>query len=156
MINELKQLRELTEELVTKDEQLNSRIKEEKDQLKKEVDKFRFLYEESPMLYQSLNHDGIVLEVNKKWISTLGYDKEDVIGKPIKLFLDSSWPENKYYFSFEYLDKSINVGEVRPKFMHKDGHVVDMVIDGRIIHEFEGLGKQTHCILHEFTDRNNK
>lgn len=39
------------------------------------------LFDNSPVCYQSLDVDGNILEVNKLWLTTFGYEKEEVIGR---------------------------------------------------------------------------
>jgi PAS domain S-box-containing protein len=124
-----------------------------KKQLELDNEKFKFVQDELPLLYQSLDSSGIILEVNKKWLDALGYDREDVINKPISLFLDKNHLDNDYYFSFAYLDDSVNVDNFFPKFIRKDGKKVKLVIDKRIRHAYDGRGERTHCLLHEFIDR---
>jgi PAS domain S-box-containing protein len=140
---------------VTDKKKIEFEIEQSRQKLEKEVEKFRFMYEESPLVYQSLDSKGIILQVNKKWSSVFGYEKGEVIGKSIELFIDKEWPDNDYYLSLIYLDENVNFSDFKPKFIHKDGHEILMIIDGRLIHDFDGIGKQTHCILHEFTERNN-
>ena len=56
--------------------------------------KFKFLYDEAPYPYQSLNEKGVITDINKKWLEITGYDKDEVIGEKFSLFTDES---------FEYL-----------------------------------------------------
>ena len=58
--------------------------------LRESEERFRLLYEASPLPYQSLNADGRLIEVNPAWSEFLGYSKEDVLGKKISDFLDEA------------------------------------------------------------------
>jgi PAS domain S-box-containing protein len=131
-------------------------IEAAKKDLELENERFKFVQDELPLLYQSLDSNGVILEVNKKWLDTLGYDREDVINKPISLFLDKNHLDNNYYSSFIYLDDSVNIDNFFPKFIRKDGEKVKLVIDKRIRHAYNGRGERTHCLLHEFTDRRTR
>ena len=51
--------------------------------LKESQAKFRQLYEYAPTPYHTLTPEGILTNVNRNWCETLGYTREDVIGKPI-------------------------------------------------------------------------
>ena len=44
-------------------------------------EKFQLLFNKAPLGYQSLDQDGRFIEVNQKWLDTLGYTREEVIGK---------------------------------------------------------------------------
>ncbi|GAF94730.1 unnamed protein product, partial [marine sediment metagenome] len=41
-------------------------------------EKYRALYENAPLSYQSLNEDGSFIDVNTAWLRTLGYNREEV------------------------------------------------------------------------------
>ncbi len=45
--------------------------------------KYQTIYETSPDLYRTINIDGIILECNNAYAQSLGYAKEEIIGKSI-------------------------------------------------------------------------
>ena len=45
--------------------------------------KFKLLYEKAPVPYHTLSPTGLITDVNEKWCQTLGYMKEEVLGKSI-------------------------------------------------------------------------
>jgi PAS domain S-box-containing protein len=45
------------------------------------------LYEKAPLGYQSLDENGHFIVVNQTWLDTLGYTREEVIGKSFADFL---------------------------------------------------------------------
>ena len=49
--------------------------------IKDSEEKHRALYLNAPLSYQSLNINGEVKDVNPQWLRTLGYEKEQVVGK---------------------------------------------------------------------------
>ena len=53
--------------------------------------KFKFLYEQIPYPYQSLNEKGIITNINKKWSEVTSYKKDDVIGKEFSIFIDEDY-----------------------------------------------------------------
>ncbi len=59
--------------------------------LQKTEERFRLLYERSPLGYQSLDADGNLIEVNPAWLSLLGYEKDEVIGRSFAAFLASGF-----------------------------------------------------------------
>lgn len=44
-------------------------------------EKYRALYDNSPLSYQSLNENGNIIDVNPMWLQTLGYAPNEVIGQ---------------------------------------------------------------------------
>ena len=49
--------------------------------------KFRQLYEKAPVAYHTLSPDGIITDINERWCQSLGYTKEEVIGRLIFDFI---------------------------------------------------------------------
>jgi PAS domain S-box-containing protein len=49
--------------------------------------KFKLLYEKAPVPYHTLSPTGLITDVNEKWCQTLGYVKEEVLGKSIFDFI---------------------------------------------------------------------
>jgi diguanylate cyclase len=49
--------------------------------LRKSEEKFQLLFNKAPLGYQSLDIDGHFIAVNQKWLETLGYSREEVIGR---------------------------------------------------------------------------
>ena len=84
-------------------EELEKRVREleqleiEREKSKKtlrEIEKtLRFFYQNAPIAYQSLDEKGHLIEVNKAWLDTLGYDREEVIGKSFGDFLPPDWKD---------------------------------------------------------------
>lgn len=50
-------------------------------------ERLQILFNHAPLSYQSLDFDGNIIEVNEKWLATLGYTQIEVIGKWFGNFL---------------------------------------------------------------------
>ena len=62
--------------------------------LQAEYKYLRKLYDQAPLAYQSLDDTGCFLEVNHAWLETLGYTREEVIGKNFGEFLHPDWRDH--------------------------------------------------------------
>lgn len=120
--------------------------------IKNTEDRYRQLFENSPLGYQSLDYDGNFIVVNQAWLDILGYQREEVIGH---WFGDFLVPEMVDAFR-ERFPKFKAAGEVHNQFkmVHKKGHVIEVSFDGKIGYDEKGNFKQTHCILNDVTLRN--
>jgi len=85
----------------------NSKQKKMETYLKKSEKKFRQLYENAPIPYHTLNPNGIITNVNKKWCQILGYLANEVIGKSIFNFINNTDKES----AKSSFIKKINDGE---------------------------------------------
>lgn len=145
---ELAQLREKVAEL----EQVETEHQRVAESLKESEEKYRVLYENTPVSYQSLNDDGTFKDVNPAWLKTLGYDREEVIGKNFADFLP---PDSKPHYekNFPAFKQRGYVHDVIFKIRHKDGHYLDISFEGRIGYHPDGSFKQTYCVFQDITER---
>lgn len=139
------------ENIVITHEDITNR-KQAEEAMQKNEERFRLMYEQLPLGYQSLDEAGRLIEVNPKWLSMMGYTKEEVIGRPFREFL----PERYRPIQSERFQRFKTAGEVRSvdfKLIRKDGAVLDVEIDGEVGRNPDGTFKQTHCVLNDVTER---
>jgi len=59
--------------------------KQETEKIEKQLQrselKYRAIYDGSPDLQRTVNTDGIIIDCNKKYFESLGYTRDEVIGK---------------------------------------------------------------------------
>ncbi len=120
--------------------------------LKESEEKFKALYDNAPLSYQSLNEDGSFRDINPTWLSTLGYKREEVIGKYYADFLHPDW-KSHFEKNFPAFIKRGYVNDVQFKIRHKDGHYLDISFEGCIGYYPDGSFKQTYCVFQDITER---
>jgi PAS domain S-box-containing protein/putative nucleotidyltransferase with HDIG domain len=112
--------------------------------------RYRQLFERSPVGYQSLDAEGRFIIVNAAWLALLGYSKEEVLGK---WFGDFLAPEYREAFRERFpIFKA--AGRIHSEFemIRKDGTVRFVGFDGVIGHDMNGEFQQTHCVLQDMTE----
>ena len=120
-------------------------------ELRQSEEKFQLLFNRAPLGYQSLDFDGCFIDVNQKWLDTLGYSKEEVIGKWFGDFLCPEYVEG-YRQRFPVFKAQ---GYIHSEFemMGKEGQRLFIAFDGKIGYDSDGEFKQTHCILQDITSQ---
>lgn len=115
-------------------------------------ERFRLLYQDAPLAYQSLDGTGRILDVNQAWIKELGYAPEEVVGRS---FVDFLAPDQKGSFlaSFPSLTSNGRVSGIELKMVCKDATQILMAVNGNANHDEQGQCKQFHCILTNITER---
>jgi PAS domain S-box-containing protein len=128
-----------------------TRIKLE-NELEESEERFRLLYENAPLGYQSLNADGEIIDVNGAWLDILGYTHEEVLEKRFSDFLIPASQKSfkKYFQDFKTSGKMQNVEYEMRK---KDGSILIASFDGKVRYNEKGDFVQTHCIFHNITER---
>ena len=81
-------------------------------------EKYRVLYENSPLPYQSLDEDGCLFDMNPAWLRTLGYEREEVMGKCFGELLHPDW-KPQFEKSFPEFKKRGYVNDVQFRIRHK-------------------------------------
>jgi len=119
--------------------------------MRESEERFRLLFDKAPLSYQSLDLSGNFIEVNKAWLETFGYKREEVIGHWFGEFLALEYKEafRKRFPIF----KAAGQTHCEFEMVHKNGSRKFIVFEGRIGYELNGDFKQTHCILQNITER---
>jgi PAS domain S-box-containing protein len=125
--------------------------KEAEEALREREERFQLLFDKAPHGYQSLDLDGFFLDVNQQWLETLGYTRDEVIGKWFGDFL----PRKEQDSFREQFSKFKNDGRIHCEFemIHKKGHKLFVAFEGKIAYDQNGGFKQTHCIIQDVTSR---
>ncbi len=131
-----------------------SKINNIKENLKEREENYRALYDNAPLSHQSLNADGSFKDVNPTWLNTLGYNREEVIGKFFKDFLHPDW-KVKFEKNFPEFKKRGYVHDIHFKVRHKSGHYIDISFEGCVGYNPDGSFKQTYCVFKDISQRQN-
>ncbi|MDD2895247.1 MAG: EAL domain-containing protein [Aliarcobacter sp.] len=114
----------------------------------KEIEsKFKFLYDEAPYPYQSLNDRGVVCNVNKKWLEITGYEKDEVIGQKFFHFSDETFERLKEIFKVFLVEKHVENEHIKIK--KKNNEVFLASFTGNISNINDEI--RTHCIFKDIT-----
>jgi len=112
--------------------------------------RFRLLFEEAPLAYQSLDEDGKLLQVNQAWLDLLGYDRHDVIGRWFGAFVVSE-QRDRFQACFSRFKAAGEVHDVEYNLRRQDGSSVIVAFDGTIGYDEQGHFRQTHCTMRDVT-----
>ncbi|MBU2538250.1 MAG: PAS domain S-box protein [Proteobacteria bacterium] len=126
--------------------------KQFEEQLRESEGRFRIFFENAPAPYQSLNAEGHILEVNKAWLEMTGYTREEVMGHSIADFLTPASVTLLQGRLPVFLQKGF-VHNAEFEYVGKNGEIINVNVDGRIGYRRDGTFKQTHCVLHNITER---
>ncbi|PLX94201.1 MAG: hypothetical protein C0619_03355 [Desulfuromonas sp.] len=114
--------------------------------------RFRSLYEQAPLAYQSLDEQACFREVNQAFLDMFGYRREEVLGRRFDDFMAPESAANfKDVFPHFVTDGSVDGAEF--EMIGKDGSPLTVAVTGRIGTDSRGLFKRTHCILNNITEQ---
>ena len=119
--------------------------------IKDSEEKHRALYLNAPLSYQSLNINGEVKDVNPQWLRTLGYEKEQVVGKWFGDFLQTDSKE-KFRKNFAQFKKKGSITGVEFNMLQNDGTEIIVSFEGCIGYDEKGNFRQTYCTFKDITE----
>ena len=119
---------------------------------KESEEKYRAMYNNAPLSYQSLDENGCFIDINPMWLKTLGYERSEVIGKWYGDFLHPDYVEH-FRINFPAFKKRGYVSDVQFKLRRKDGPYIYVSFEGCIGYTPEGKFRQTYCVFKDITEQ---
>ncbi|MFP4548894.1 MAG: PAS domain S-box protein [Fidelibacterota bacterium] len=126
-------------------------IADKNEQLKESKEKYYSLFTNAPLSYQSLDETGHIIDVNPRWLSTLGYERQEVIGKWFGDFLTPDFVDH-FRENFPRFKKAGSISGVQFKMKHKDGRLIYVEFEGCISYNADGSFSQTYCVFKDITE----
>lgn len=126
--------------------------KQAEEALRHSEQRFRSLYEQAPLAYQSLDNRGRYLKVNQALLEMLGYQREDLLGRFVGDFMTSE-SRRQLEQRFHQFIESGAVSGAEFTLLRQDGSAIIVAVNGRVAYDAQGNFQQTHCILHNITER---
>lgn len=117
--------------------------------------KYLDLYNYAPDGYHSLGPDGIILEVNEKWLKMFGYIRDEVIGK---MNFKDILTENRVEFfqkSFNELKRKGTIDNIEQEIKRKDGTIVPVIINASAVYDENGNFIKSRSIVRDSSERKN-
>ncbi|MFZ5425468.1 MAG: PAS domain-containing sensor histidine kinase [Thermodesulfobacteriota bacterium] len=123
-----------------------------REELQVELARVRSLFENAPLPYQSLDENGFFLDVNRRWLETLGYEKDEVLGRWFGDFLGPGFQEH-FGRNFPIFKDACAIDGVEFDMVRKDASHIRVSFNGRVQLDGSGEFLRTHCIFTDITER---
>src|SRR6185369_16866321 len=128
-------------------------LSETNSRLRESEDRVRALYNNTPIMMHSVDIDGCILDVNEFWLQTLGYERSEVIGRPVVNF---AAPEYQTYVREELMPRLARDGfvkEAEAQAAKKNGERVDLQISSVVKRDASGKFQFSQTFLLDVTER---
>ena len=125
-----------------------------KNELVESEERFRNMFENSPLAYQSLNNEAILIDINEEWSKLMGYSKDEALGTRFMDYVAKDCGTSCSTKFTEFMEK----GEMNTELnlVKKGGDIVTVLFSGKIQRDSEGKFVRTHCILKDITERRHE
>ncbi len=132
---------------------ITERLKMERSLIESEK-KYRYLYQNTPVMLHSIDSEGRIISVSKYWLEKMGYSSEKVIGKKSTDFLT---PESQRH-AREILPEFFRTGSCYNVFYQwvcKDGRIIDGLLSA-ISEMEEGKIVRSLAVVIDITEQRQK
>ncbi|MFH1115750.1 MAG: PAS domain S-box protein [Pseudomonadota bacterium] len=112
---------------------ITARKRAERERLRSE-ERFKEIYDRAPVMMHSIDRGAIVRNVNDKWLTTMGYERSEVLGEKITSFMTPKTKEifERFVGRFWRDRKAQNVNY---QFIRRDGAVIHVLLDAGVIED---------------------
>lgn len=108
---------------------------------------FQSLYLNTPMMMHSIDADGRLVAVSDFWLETLGYTREEVVGRKLTDFFTHTSRNHAEKTVLPHFFEVGSVKEIAYQMVKKNGEVLDVLISakserdeaGKILHSMAGI-----------------
>ena len=90
--------------------------------------KYRTLYRSTPAMLHTVDNEGLIVTVTDHWLQKLGFEREEVVGRPITDFFSTA--DRKLYADgrLQGLIKEGSFTNLKRQMVTKNGRVIDLVM----------------------------
>jgi two-component system sensor histidine kinase/response regulator len=110
--------------------------------------KFKNLFDDAPVAYHELDRDGRITRINHTELQLLGYTAEEMEGRPIWEFIVEKVSREAVE---RKLSGAIPLQSYQRTFIRKDGTLIPVVVDDRLIYDPEDKVIGIRTTLHDIT-----
>ena len=129
----------------------NEELRAAQHQLTLSLDRYTQLYDQAPIGFLTLDHNGVIVQDNSKAAKILGCERSQLLGKKLAEFIHEEEQDKFYLYSRELLNASgKNISEFRIKA--KDHHPVYVEIQSTL-NLFDEEGPQVLMAINDITRR---
>ena len=128
-------------------------LKQVQAALRKSEDRYRSLYNDAPVMLHSINREGRLVAVSDVWLGTLGYEREEVIGRKSIEFLTEA---SRRHAVETVLPEFMRTGVYRDApytFVKKNGETVDVLLSATAERDADGRVARSLAVMIDVTER---
>lgn len=94
--------------------------------------RFKEIYDRAPVMMHSVDRDAIIRNVNEKWLTTMGYTREEVLGLKITSFMTPESGE-KFNPTIQKFWQDREIHDVHYRYVKKHGEIIDVMLDAIVL-----------------------
>ena len=128
----------------------NTLLRQSNSDLERLKESYRDLYHQAPVLYFSLDAQDRFAACNDTMLGTLGYAREELLGKPYTRLLTAEGSRRFLHDPSAYARS----GEIEARWVKKDGSIIDVWVRTTPILDDQGRFVRSRSAAQDVTERN--
>jgi len=120
-------------------------------QLAESERRVRRLYEATPAILHSIGPDGRILHVSDRWLGLMGYQRQEVIGRPSSDFLTPASQAHARDVVLPAFFRNGRCERVEYQFVRRDGTVIDVLLSATLERDENGGTARSLAVLEDVT-----
>lgn len=113
--------------------------------LQKSEEQFRLVFQNAPIGIVIISPDGRIISVNKSFCDTLGFNREEILGIPIKHLFDKEELDGFSDENFDFRGQPVANIDSQKVLLKKEGTEIDVILKSVSI--LDEMGKVKHYIM---------
>lgn len=116
-------------------------------------ERFRSLYNRTPVMLHSLNQEGVFLSVSDYWLAKMGYQREQVIGKHMSHFFTKSSIIRR---ELERMDEFFKKGydfDIPYQAIKRNGETMDVLVSAILEKDQDGKNQRILSVMQDVTEK---
>lgn len=121
--------------------------------LRESEERYRTIYHHTPAMLHSINAEGCLVSVSDHWLEALGYEREEVVGRPLTDFLSS---ESRRYAAEEVIPEFFKSGyckDISYQYVKKDNRTMDVLLSAIGDRNQDGNFSRSLAVSIDITER---
>ncbi len=130
-----------------------TQAKQDREALRAGEERYRKLYNNTPVMLHSIDREGRILSVSDFWLKKLGYERHEVVGRKSTDFLT---PESARFAKETIIPKFLETGicqEVEYQILTATGEVLDILLSAVAEYDVGGEVLRSMAVLTDVTER---
>ena len=123
------------------------------DALRRSEKRYRMLYDNTPVMLRSVDGEQRLTDVNNRWLKTLGYEREEVIGRKFLEFLTGPCREFAEKEMLPQLYRDGWAESVPYQVVKKNGEVIDALCTAQAERDEHGRIVGSLAVIEDVTER---
>jgi len=121
--------------------------------LRKSEERYRSLYQRTPVMLHSIDVSGRLLSVSRQWLASFGYKRESVIGRKITDFMTEASRRYAENIIFPDFFKTGFVKDIPYQMVAKNGDIIDVLLSSTGERDDTGKIVRTLAVMIDVTAR---